>query len=58
MPGNVFLPAVATGLERDSVANVSQVTVTPREFLEYPAAVLPSAQLAELDAGLRLVLGL
>ena len=58
MPGNVFLATVVTGLEKDSVANVSQVTVTSREFLEYPAAVLPSAELAEVDAGLRLVLGL
>jgi mRNA interferase MazF len=58
MPGNVFLPAVATGLDRDSVANVSQVSATSREYLEYPLGALPSDVLSEIDAGLRLVLAL
>ena len=58
IPGNVFLPAVATGLDRDSVANVSQVTTASREYLEHPLATLPSDSMGEIEKGLRLLLAL
>src|ERR1022692_1147654 len=32
-PGNVLVPAKASGLPRDSVANVSQVLTVDRDFL-------------------------
>ncbi|MBA3639235.1 MAG: hypothetical protein M3541_22730 [Acidobacteriota bacterium] len=32
-PGNVLLPAKASGLPKDSVANVSQVITLDRDFL-------------------------
>lgn len=58
MPGNVFLPAVATGLPRDSVANVTAlVTLEKRELFEH-AGRIPLNLLDELDRGLRQVLGL
>lgn len=58
MPGNVFVPRAASSLEKDSVANVSQPTTVSREFVTYPVASLPTAVIREIDAGLRLVMGL
>lgn len=57
-PGNVFLPARVTGLPRDSVVNVSQLLTLDRLFLTEEVGKLPSRVLAEVDAGLRLVLEL
>lgn len=57
-PGNVFLPASITGLPRDSVANVTALaTIDRRDLAEY-AGRLPLHLRAELDDGLRLVLGI
>ncbi|GIG37080.1 type II toxin-antitoxin system PemK/MazF family toxin [Cellulomonas pakistanensis] len=58
MPGNVLVPQIASGLDRDSVANVSQVTVVSREHVEYPVSALPSGLVHQVDAGLRTVLAL
>lgn len=56
MPGNVFLPAVATGLLRDSVANVTTiVTLEKRDLFEH-AGRIPLNLSDELDRGLRQVL--
>ena len=57
-PGNVLLSAKATGLPKDSVANVTQVVTLDRDFLREPAAKLPPKLLQQVDAGLRLALGL
>ncbi|TFD62301.1 type II toxin-antitoxin system PemK/MazF family toxin [Cryobacterium sp. Hh7] len=58
-PGNVLIPAEASGLEKDSVAIVSQVGPVSREFLDpYPAGHVPAYLLAEIGAGIRLALGL
>lgn len=58
MPGNVFLPAGATGLPRDSVANVTAlVTLEKRELIEHAGRV-PLNLSEEIDRGLRQVLGL
>ncbi|TFB85195.1 MULTISPECIES: type II toxin-antitoxin system PemK/MazF family toxin [Cryobacterium] len=58
-PGNVLIPAEASGLEKDSVAIVSQVGPISREFLDpYPAGHVPAYLLAEIGAGIRLALGL
>jgi mRNA interferase MazF len=58
MPGNVFLPAVATGLRRDSVANVTAVITLDKDDLDKPAGTTPEALMHEVDHGLRRVLGL
>jgi mRNA interferase MazF len=58
MPGNVFLPAVATGLPRDSVANVTAVVTLDKAELEGPVGHAPETLMHELDHGLRQVLGL
>ena len=57
-PGNVLVPAKASGLPKDSVANVSQVVTLDREFLTELAGRIKGPLLSSVDSGLRLVLGL
>jgi mRNA interferase MazF len=58
-PGNVLLPKSATGLPKDSVANVSQLVTVERSDLDDSAmGRLPKQFLEDLDNGLRLVLAL
>jgi len=57
-PGNVLLPAKATGLPKDSVANVSQVVTVDRDFLMELAGRVRGPFLKDVENGLRLVLGL
>ena len=56
-PGNVRLSAAATGLDKDSVANVSQVVAIDRAVLTHLAGRLPRAKLELLLAGIDTVLG-
>lgn len=56
MPGNVFLPAVATGLPRDSVVNVTALVTLDEVDLDDRAGHTPDALMREVDAGLRRVL--
>ncbi|MEV4737445.1 MULTISPECIES: type II toxin-antitoxin system PemK/MazF family toxin [unclassified Microbacterium] len=57
-PGNVLIPAAASGLDRDSVANVGQLSAVSREFLDpYPISRLASYLLTQIGAGVRLVSG-
>ena len=58
LPGNVFVPAAASGLPRDSAVNVSQVLTLDRASLGERAGTLPAYLLGDVDRGLRLVLGL
>jgi mRNA interferase MazF len=58
LPGNVFLPAAASGLARDSVVNVTQLVTLNRSSLTDAVGPLPEYLLAEIDAGLRRVLPL
>lgn len=58
LPGNVFLPAVASGLPKDSVLNVTALTTIDKADLDPPVGQLPSSLMTEIDRGLRRVLGL
>lgn len=59
MPGNVFLPAVSTGLPKDSVVNVTAVATIDRKDLDpMPVGRVPSHLMLEIDHGIRLVLGI
>ena len=58
VPGNVFLPAVVTGLPRDSVANVTALVTLDKVDLQEPIGVVPAGELRSVDDGLRRVLGL
>lgn len=58
-PGNVLVPGAASGLDRDSVAVVSQVGPVSREFLEpFPTGHLPAYLANAVAAGIRLVTGI
>ena len=57
-PGNVLVSAKASGLPKDSVANVSQVVTLDKSYLTDLAGRLRGPLLADVEAGLRLVLGL
>jgi len=57
-PGNVALSASATGLPKDSVANVSQVITIDRTFLVEQRGRLPGQLMKAIDDGLRLSLSL
>ncbi len=56
-PGNVRLSARATGLPRDSVANVSQIVTLDRSILVERVGRLSSAKLHLVLAGIDTVLG-
>jgi mRNA interferase MazF len=56
-PGNVLLPARATGLPRDSVANVSQLVTVDRDALIERAGALSASSLDLVLAGIEVVLG-
>ena len=58
VPGNVLLKKRETGLEKDSVANVSAITTVDRTALRKPVRSLARGKVDEVDAGLLLVLGL
>jgi mRNA interferase MazF len=58
MPGNVFLPAVATGLPRDSVVNVTALVTLNKTDLDDPVGQVPDELMHQFDRGLRRVLGL
>ena len=57
-PGNVLVPAQASGLPKDSVANVSQVVTVDRAFLTERAGRVRGRTLETVEEGLRLVLDL
>ena len=57
-PGNLWIPASASGLPRDSVANVSQVITVDRGLLTEKVGRLQSKALRSIEEGLRLVLDL
>ncbi|WP_432558171.1 type II toxin-antitoxin system PemK/MazF family toxin [Granulicoccus sp. GXG6511] len=59
MPGNVFLPAIASGLPKDSVANVTAIVTIDRRALDpHPVGIVPQHLMVKIDEGLRGVLGL
>jgi mRNA interferase MazF len=58
-PGNVLVPAEASGLDKDSVAVVSQVGPVSRVFLDpYAGGHVPSYLMTQIAAGVRLVTGI
>jgi len=56
-PGNVLLPARATGLPKDSVANVSQLVTLDRDALTGRVGGLSASNLELVLAGIDVVLG-
>lgn len=58
MPGNVFLPALVTGLPRDSVVNVTALVTLNKSDLTERVGDVPPDLMDSVDEGLRRVLGL
>jgi mRNA interferase MazF len=56
-PGNVLLPARATGLPRPSVANVSQLVTLDRDALTERAGRISASNLELVLVGIDVVLG-
>jgi len=56
-PGNVLLGARATGLPRDSVANVSLLLALDRQLLEERVGMISERQLDQVLIGIDMVLG-
>jgi mRNA interferase MazF len=58
LPGNVFIPAIASGLSKDSVVNVTALITLDKTDLDPAVGQLPASLLDEVDRGLRRVVGL
>ncbi|MDZ4342204.1 MAG: type II toxin-antitoxin system PemK/MazF family toxin [Candidatus Binatia bacterium] len=56
-PGNVLLPARATGLPKDSVANASQIITLDRELLTEEVGKLSKRHLELVLSGIDIILG-
>ena len=57
-PGNVLVPAVRSGLPKDSVVNVSQLATIDKRLLDQAVGALDVDTMDEVERGLRLVLQL
>ncbi|WP_062380551.1 type II toxin-antitoxin system PemK/MazF family toxin [Demequina pelophila] len=58
LPGNVFLPAAAAGLSKDSCVNVTALVAVDRRALDDEVGRIPEHLMERVDAGLRGLLGL
>lgn len=56
MPGNVFCPAAATGLPKDSVVNITALVTLDKSDLGTPVGRVPGHLMDDVDRGLRRVL--
>jgi mRNA interferase MazF len=57
-PGNVLLHASESGLPKDAVINVSQIITLDKHDLDERVGPISAATLANVEQGLRLILGL
>lgn len=58
LPGNVLLPKETTGLSKDSVVNVSQITTIDKRYLSERVGFVGETLQVEIDDGLRMILSL
>ncbi len=58
MAGNVLLPAMASGLPKDSVAVPLGLELIDRSLLGEQAGSLPDVLIGDIDKGIRAVLGI
>ena len=57
-PGNVHVSKLKSGLQRDSVVNISQILTLDKDFLTEQVGTLDKPTLRQIDEGLQLVLSL
>ena len=58
IPGNLFLSKTDSGLGKDSVVSITQLTTIDKAWLDEFVATLHRSIMAQVDANLSLVLGL
>lgn len=58
LAGNVFVPAATSGLNKDSVVNLTALVTLDKTDLDSPVGHLPDRLMDEVENGLRLILGL
>jgi mRNA interferase MazF len=58
LPGNVLVPAVLSGLTKDSVVNATALATVDRTELADRVGAVPADLMDRVDEGLRLVLSL
>ncbi len=58
LPGNVVVPSDLTGLEANSVVNITQIATIDRAGFDERIGVLPDWLIAQVDAGLERALAL
>jgi len=56
--GNVFIPAATSGLNKDSVANLTALVTLDKSDLDPPVGRLPEYLMDDVNDGLRLILDL
>lgn len=56
-PGNVLLSAKQTGLDRDSVAHVSQIVTIDKRQLTERVGKIPKRQMEAIFSGIDLIMG-
>ncbi|HAK45890.1 MAG TPA: mRNA interferase MazF2 [Spirochaeta sp.] len=57
-PGNVFIEKQESGLSKDGVINISQVSTIDKRRLTEKVCVLSQSSMSEVDYGLKLVLNI
>jgi len=57
-PGNIRIPARASGLKKASIINVSQIITVSKSYLTERVGELKQAYIKQVDDGLRLVLAI
>ena len=57
-PGNVNLPKSASGLSKDSIANVSQISTLDKEALTELIGVTDRLTMRQVDEGVKLLLSI
>jgi mRNA interferase MazF len=57
-PGNILLPAKASGLTKDSAVNVTRIVTLDETYLSERTGRITPELMAHVDAGLKLVLDL
>ena len=58
LPGNVFLPKQQSGLAKDSVIHVTQLTAIDKSWLDELVTQTPRSIMEKVDRSLSVVLGL
>lgn len=58
IPGNVFIPATASGLPKNSVVIATELQTVDRDAISEPVGSVPPMIMRDIDAGLRRVLQL